>query len=215
MRSMSWLACLLGGPVGEPKPRRRAARPPARPALVLERLEDRTLLSSTPSLTGGLPWLPPSGASLLQGPAAASPGLASDVSQRLAMAQGIELSPAGARDGGSQAAPTDPSGFFKLISDSEAGQLLSLASNVSGVAQTLFGLFGGDSTSQILDRINHLRDVRQLDGCAVAIRDHQVLVLRGLRRLIVGVDLVVGVVVLDRPLGAVRVGGGERRADVL
>jgi hypothetical protein len=53
-------------------------------------------------------------------------------------------------------------GFFKLIDDFNAGQLLSLASNVFQVAQGLFGLFGNDSTAQILDRIDSLdRVIRQ------------------------------------------------------
>ena len=69
--------------------------------------------------------------------------------------------------------------------------------------------------AQVLDRVDDLGDVGQLDRRAVAIGDHQIAVLRRLRRLVVGVDLIVGVVVLDRALRAVGVGGGERGADVL
>jgi hypothetical protein len=71
------------------------------------------------------------------------------------------------------------------------------------------------SVAQILDRVVDLGDVGQTDRGAVAISDNKVAILRRLRRLVVGVDLIVGVVVLDRPLGTVGVGRGERRADVL
>src|SRR5271166_2049462 len=52
------------------------------------------------------------------------------------------------------------------------------------------------------------------DRRAVAIGDDEIPVLRRFRRLVVGVDLVVRVVVLDRALGTVGVGRGKRRADV-
>jgi hypothetical protein len=55
----------------------------------------------------------------------------------------------------------------------------------------------------------------KLDRGVVAVGDDEVAILVGLGRLVVGVDLVVEVVVLDRALGAVGVGGGERGADVL
>ena len=60
-----------------------------------------------------------------------------------------------------------------------------------------------------------LRDVGEPDRRAVAVGDHEIAVLRRLGRLVVGVDLVMRVVVLDRALRAVGVGGGERGADVL
>ena len=69
--------------------------------------------------------------------------------------------------------------------------------------------------SQVLDRIEDLGDVGEPDRRAVAVGDHQIAILGRVRRLIVGVDLIVVVVVFDRALRAVGVGGGERRADVL
>ena len=62
---------------------------------------------------------------------------------------------------------------------------------------------------------DHLGDVAELDRRVVAVGDHQIAVLRRLRRLVVGVDLVVRVAALDRALRTVGVGGGERGADVL
>ena len=69
--------------------------------------------------------------------------------------------------------------------------------------------------AQVLDRIEDLGDVGEPDRRAVAVGDHEIAILVGVRRLIVGVDLIVVVVVLDRALRAVGVGRGERRADVL
>ena len=69
--------------------------------------------------------------------------------------------------------------------------------------------------AQVLDRIEDLGDVAEPDRRAVAIGDHQIAILGRVRRLVVGVDLIVVVVVLDRALWAVGVGRGERRADVL
>ena len=69
--------------------------------------------------------------------------------------------------------------------------------------------------AKILDRIDNLGDVGEPDRRAVAVSDHQVAILRRMRRLIVGVDLIVVVVVLDRPFRTVGVGGSERGADVL
>ena len=63
--------------------------------------------------------------------------------------------------------------------------------------------------------VDDFGDVGEPDRRAVAIGDHEIAILGGVRRLIVGVDLIVEVVVLDRALRAVGVGGGERRADVL
>ena len=60
-----------------------------------------------------------------------------------------------------------------------------------------------------------LGDIGEFDRRAVAIGDDEIAILRRFRRLIVGVDLVMGVVVLDRALGAVGVGRGERGADIL
>ena len=58
-------------------------------------------------------------------------------------------------------------------------------------------------------------DVREPDRRAVAVGDHQIAILRCVGRLVVGVDLIVVVVVLDRALWAVGVGRSQRGADVL
>ena len=68
--------------------------------------------------------------------------------------------------------------------------------------------------AQVLDRVGDFGDVGEPDRGAVAIGDDEIAILRGLGRLIVGVDLVVRIVVLDRALRAVGVGGGERGANV-
>ena len=69
--------------------------------------------------------------------------------------------------------------------------------------------------AQVLDEIDDLGDVGEPDRRAIAVGDHQIAILRRVGRLIVGVDLIVVVVVLDRAFRAVGVGGGERGADVL
>ncbi len=74
---------------------------------------------------------------------------------------------------------------------------------------------GDPSVAQILDRIDDIRDIRQADRGAVAIGDHQRAIGRSLVRLVVGVELPAPLVVLDRALWAVRVGGVEGGAHVL
>jgi hypothetical protein len=64
------------------------------------------------------------------------------------------------RDGGSPAG-AETLGFFAAISASEAGQLLSLASNAFGVAQGLSGLFADDPLDRVIGRIDSLQ--RDLD----------------------------------------------------
>ena len=60
-----------------------------------------------------------------------------------------------------------------------------------------------------------LGDVGEAHRRAVAVGDDQVAVVVGVARLVVDVDLEVQLALLDRALGAVRVGGGERGAHVL
>ena len=60
-----------------------------------------------------------------------------------------------------------------------------------------------------------LGDVGEMDRRAVAIGDHEGTVIGGEIRLIVGVDLQMQSIALDRAFRAVGVGGGERRAHVL
>ena len=69
--------------------------------------------------------------------------------------------------------------------------------------------------TQIFDGIEDFGDVGEPDRRAVAVGDHQIAILRRMGRLVVGVDLIVVVVVLDRALWTIGVGGGERGADVL
>nr|WP_237567274.1 hypothetical protein [Burkholderia pseudomallei] len=69
--------------------------------------------------------------------------------------------------------------------------------------------------AQVLDRIDDARHVGQAHRRVVAVRDHEILVLRGLRRLIVRVQLVAVRAGFDRALRAVRVRRRERRAHVL
>ena len=60
-----------------------------------------------------------------------------------------------------------------------------------------------------------VRDVSEPDRRAVPVGDHQIAILRRMGRLIVGVDLIVVIVVLDRSLRTVGVGGSKRGANVL
>ncbi len=69
--------------------------------------------------------------------------------------------------------------------------------------------------TQIFDGIEDFGDVAEPDRRTVAVGDHQIAILRRMGRLVVGVDLIVVVVVLDRALWTIGVGGGERGADVL
>ena len=69
--------------------------------------------------------------------------------------------------------------------------------------------------TEVLDGIKHFRDVAEPDRRAIAVGDHQIAILRRMGRLVVGVDLIMVVVVLDRALWTIRVGRGERGADVL
>jgi hypothetical protein len=73
---------------------------------------------------------------------------------------------------------------------------------------------GEAGVAQILDRIQNLADVGQSNGGVVAIGDDEIAILLRLACLIVGVDLIVQRVVLDRALGAVGVRGGQSRADI-
>ena len=69
--------------------------------------------------------------------------------------------------------------------------------------------------AQILDRVLHVGDVGQPHRGAVTVGHHQRDVVGGVAGLVVGVQLVVLVAVLDRPLRAVGVGRRQRGADVL
>jgi len=69
--------------------------------------------------------------------------------------------------------------------------------------------------AHVLDRIEHLGDVREPHRCAVAVGDHQVAVLLGPGRLVVGVDLVALGADVHRTFRCVGIGGRERGAHVL
>jgi len=74
------------------------------------------------------------------------------------IAHGVGLEHLGRRDGGPET-QDDLAGFLRRISESAAGQLFSLAGNVFGFANTLYGLFRDDPLDRVIDRINRLEEV--------------------------------------------------------
>ena len=68
--------------------------------------------------------------------------------------------------------------------------------------------------AQVLHPVQHLADIGQAHRRAVAIGDHQRLVVRRLGGLVVGIDLVALAFDVDAALRAVGIGAGERGADV-
>ena len=61
-----------------------------------------------------------------------------------------------------------------------------LADRMTSTERLAVGMAG---VAQILDRIDHVADIRQPHRRAVAVGDHQRLVILGVRGLVVGVDL--------------------------
>ena len=74
---------------------------------------------------------------------------------------------------------------------------------------------GKTLVAQILDRVDDRRDIGEAHRRTVAVGDHQRQIIRRLGRLVVGVDLKMLVLLLDRTLWTMRVGRGKRGPHVL
>src|SRR4029077_20757934 len=73
---------------------------------------------------------------------------------------------------------------------------------------------GEPEVTDVLDRVLNFRDVRETHRRTVTVGDHQSLEFSRLARLVIGVQLVAPAAEVDRALGRVGVGRGERRTHI-